>query len=149
MKQLISTISTVIFFTILFSCQGKNSEGEGKVYEGIDYVFASHYQNCLSIISLHHLGSESIDAENVLNALTCLKAITGIDHHIYLGDMIGYRSEEDFVKDIKAWSEWFAENKYGYTFKDAMEAFENYRQKEEVQPEWPLFYTDIIGNLKE
>jgi hypothetical protein len=106
--------------------------------------FLSHYQNCLSIVSLYQSGSGLVNSDHFLKSLDCLQAITGIEHHAYLGDVVGYTSEEDFIKDITAWGHWYSENMKSFSFDDAYKKFEAFRQANDYEITWPPMLVEII-----
>lgn len=115
------------------------------IYGGEDYVFQGHFQNCISIVSLYQSGSELIDSDTFTRSLRCLKAITGIDSHAHLGDVEGYTSDQDYVRDISAWTEWYANHMDAFSFDDAYIKFEEYRKENQSEVSWPPMLLEIIA----
>ncbi len=131
---------TIIFVLLfLFCCSDKKTES----YECDDELI-SNFQNCLTIISHYKFRSGVVNSDHFLRSVTCLYQVTGIQAHIYQGDVVGYTSDEDYFNDLKAWNKWFSKNSGSFSNNDAFLKFQEFSKENQMKLEWPPMFSDLL-----
>lgn len=112
----------------------------------IDFEFRSNFQNCIEIMALRQQGY-SIDFEHTARAYRCLEVLTGYKSYMNTDSdtPLFYPHSEDnlFLKDLKAWSQWYEQNKCIMSINKSDSIF-SYHTSQYDTISWPRFLLKYV-----
>jgi hypothetical protein len=145
-------MKTNLFIILLASlCMGcRHQDRQGPSTDACqEAAFALEFENCLMLISQYHSMTAIVHSGHMRRAVVCLEALTGVESHQYLGDVVGYTSDENgdgnyyYEMDLRNWNGW-REKHPRYTLDSAKISFERYGAKHGHNVDWPKKLAEIL-----